>query len=138
MDTQHPLATYRLTAPNLPGSAKVARDMVAALLDVSGQAGLADSARLLVSEVVSNVHLHTKVPRFRLDAAVVGGAVRVSVEDGEPQGRPAAAVDPTAVREDAVSGRGVLLVQACASRWGTTWWGSPEPVAKRVWFELRD
>ena len=128
-------ATYRLIAPNIPESAKVARDMVGALLDVTGHLGLVDSARLLVSEVVSNVHLHTTVPQLQLATTVTGDHVLVSVQDEAPHGRPVAGKPPS---DHALHGRGLLLVQHCASAWGTTWHGGVEPAAKRVWFELRD
>ncbi|WP_019711414.1 hypothetical protein [Streptomyces xinghaiensis] len=50
-----------MQAPNIPETAKVARDMLTGLLTVTGHTPLVELARLLVSEVVSNVHLHTKV-----------------------------------------------------------------------------
>ncbi|NGO69046.1 ATP-binding protein [Streptomyces boncukensis] len=123
-------ATYRLTAPNIPGTAKVARDMVAALTQATGHPALADTARLLVSEVVSNVHLHTDVPTLQLAASVSGDPVLVSVEDREIAGAP------PLVRTvpEGERGRGLLLVRECAKAWGVTRW----PDSKRVWFELYD
>ncbi|WP_327357899.1 hypothetical protein [Streptomyces sp. NBC_01304] len=39
---------------------------------------------------------------------------------------------------DAEGGRGLLLLEGLAHRWGVTWIGGAEPVDKRVWFELRE
>ncbi|MFK4273906.1 ATP-binding protein, partial [Streptomyces milbemycinicus] len=61
---------YTMRAPNIPETAKVAREMVSGLLSATGHCSLIDPARLLVSELVSNVHLHTKVPLLLLEATV--------------------------------------------------------------------
>lgn len=130
-----PLArSYRMSAPNIPETAKVARDMVAALLHATGHSGLADMARLLVSEVVTNVHLHTTVHKLTLDATVRTGCVLVSVLDADPRGVP----QVRRAISDQETGRGLPLVQHLADAWGTTWFGGVEPTGKSVWFELRD
>ncbi|MEE1937983.1 ATP-binding protein [Streptomyces sp. TRM 70361] len=128
--------TYAMRAPNLPETAKVARDMVAGLLDATGHPALTEMARLLVSELVSNVHLHTGVPLLILKAAVRDGRLTVSVRDGEP------GLALPSPRAGAASGdehgRGLLLVRELASDWGTVRHGGPCPTGKSVWFELRD
>ncbi|WP_051722386.1 ATP-binding protein [Streptomyces albus] len=97
---------------------------------------------MLVSEVVSNVRLHTKVHRLTLEATVRADQLRVSVRDDDPCGMPwpqAAQGDGTAPEsapETAEHGRGLLLVQACADAWGTVWHGGRPPSGKSVWFEL--
>ncbi|MDW6062656.1 hypothetical protein SAZ11_37300 [Streptomyces sp. FXJ1.4098] len=50
-----PAHRYRLRAPNIPETAKVAREMIAGLLLATGHPALVDTARLLVTEVVANV-----------------------------------------------------------------------------------
>ena len=140
----HPLAlppSYRMSAPNIPETAKVARDMVAAVLAVSGHPELADTARLLVSELVTNVQKHTAVPELMLRATVDGDRALVSVIDTDPRAVPLAA--PLALAESshpAEHGRGLPLVAELASDWGTTWLGGPQsmPTSKSVWFELHD
>ncbi|MGH3309600.1 MAG: ATP-binding protein, partial [Streptomyces sp.] len=71
------IRSYRMDAPNLPETAKVARDMVAALLRATEHPALVDVGRLLVSEVVTNVHLHARVPQLTLEATVRSDRVRV-------------------------------------------------------------
>lgn len=129
-----PSRSYRLSAPNAPETAKVARDMVGALLHATDHAELADSTRLLVSEIVTNVHLHAHVPTLTLDATVQAGRVLVAVRDAELRGAPLLRMADTHTEH----GRGLSLVQQLASSWGTTWLGGLDPHAKSVWFELCD
>ncbi|MCC3653870.1 ATP-binding protein [Streptomyces sp. S07_1.15] len=139
-----PVRSYSMQAPNIPETAKVARDMLTGLLTVTGHTPLVELARLLVSEVVSNVHLHTKVSRLTLEATVQADRLRVSVRDDDPCGmpRPQAAqgdgMAPEFAPETAEHGRGLLLVQACADDWGTMWHGGRPPTGKSVWFQLVD
>ncbi|MBW1601477.1 ATP-binding protein [Streptomyces sp. JJ66] len=126
--------TYRMCAPNVPGTAKVARDMVAALLHANERDALVDVAKLLVSEVVANVWMHTKVPQLTVDATVRPWCLLVSVLDAEPRAVPLAR-RALSVEE---GGRGLCLVRELADAWGTTWFGGVEPTGKSVWFELRD
>ncbi|MFF5583329.1 ATP-binding protein [Streptomyces hygroscopicus] len=126
---------YTMRAPNIPETAKVAREMVSGLLSATGHCSLIDPARLLVSELVSNVHLHTKVPLLMLEATVRAGQLHVSVRDEEPTRMPDTTTRPTPHAEH---GRGLLLVQAYADAWGTIWHGGLHPRGKSVWFELAD
>ncbi|MEC4018097.1 ATP-binding protein [Streptomyces sp. H27-D2] len=131
-----PAHRYTMHAPNIPETAKVAREMVAGLLQATGHTGLVETARLLVSEVVTNVHLHAKVPLLRLETTIQGSRLLVSVRDDDPRSRPW----PTkaVADDDAEGGRGLLLVEACADAWGTVWHGGLQPTGKSVWFELFD
>lgn len=126
--------SYRMNAPNLPETARVARDMVAALLRATEHSALVDVGRLLVSEVVTNVHLHARVPQLTLEATVRNNRVLVSVLDADPCGVPQIR---KAIR-NAEGGRGLPLVQHFAAAWGTTWFGGLQPTGKSVWFELHD
>jgi anti-sigma regulatory factor (Ser/Thr protein kinase) len=91
-----------------------------------------DPARLLVAELANNASAHGRVPGrdFRLTLYVVGDTLRIEVTDtrGEelPQSQPPS--------PEAESGRGLLLVEALASRWGVTEGRFPR---KTVWAELR-
>jgi anti-sigma regulatory factor (Ser/Thr protein kinase) len=83
-------------------------------------------AVLLVSELVTNALLHARsAPSVELTHD--GGRVRVDVVDESP-------TIPRRRRyaSDAVTGRGIALVETLASRWGSEREGS----GKRVWFEL--
>lgn len=128
--------TYRFTAPNALDTPKLARDHVANLLTYNGHWALVDTARLLVSECVTNVYQHTRVPRLTIDTTLRDGRARVSVFDTEPCPIPVP-LAPVLAAGDAESGRGLALVSRLAAAWGTTWCGATEPEAKSVWFELR-
>lgn len=81
---------------------------------------------LLTSELVANAVVHG-VPPLELTAFAVDGGVRVEVADaGE------AALVVRAPDLDGVGGRGLYLVDALATRWGSI---EREP-GKVVWFEL--
>ncbi|MEU5641472.1 ATP-binding protein [Streptomyces milbemycinicus] len=134
-----PAHRYRLRAPNIPETAKVAREMIAGLLLATGHPALVETARLLVTEVVANVHLHTKVPLLSLEATIRGPQLHVSVRDDDPGGAPWPPAPRTPEAEaDAEHGRGLLLVQAFADAWGTVWHGGLRPTGKSVWFSLSD
>ncbi|MFH8369022.1 ATP-binding protein [Streptomyces sp. NPDC018031] len=125
---------YRLSAPNLPSSPRVCRDTVAAVLDAAGAGALADTARLLVSEAVTNVHRHAGNTRvIHVDVLVQDGAAVIAVKDNDPDGMPLRC-PPNPQGE---GGRGLLLVEELAHRWGVTWFGGPEADRKQVWFEVR-
>jgi anti-sigma regulatory factor (Ser/Thr protein kinase) len=104
-----------------------ARRLVAARLPGWGlddDAG--DVAVLLVSELVTNAILHG-VPPLELVAFPLGDGLRVEVHDAgdaSPVMRPSA--------PDVGSGRGLHLVDALATRWGSERTG----LGKSVWFEL--
>jgi len=92
---------------------------------------LVESVRLLVSELVGNAirHGHGEIG---LRVQRTGrGSVRVEVSDSNPTAPHVVAPPPT---PDMDSGRGMLIVQALASSWGTR----PDPTSsgKTVWCEL--
>ncbi|MFI1731339.1 ATP-binding protein [Streptomyces acidicola] len=128
--------TYNLTTPNSPLSPKICRDTVALLLSANGHAPhLADTARTLVSEVVTNAVRHTRTPTIRLETAVTEDGVRVAVYDDSP----AELLPPpllTCGGYDDEGGRGLLLVQALAQGWGVGSAYAPGQGGKHVWFEL--
>ncbi|MFB7090879.1 ATP-binding protein [Streptomyces sp. NPDC056296] len=91
-----------------------------------------DPARHLVAELANNAADHGRVPGrdFRLTLYVVGGTLRIEVTDTRGQELPA----PRTPAPDAESGRGLLLVEALADRWGVVEGRFPR---KTVWAELR-
>ncbi|MEU1450734.1 ATP-binding protein [Streptomyces avermitilis] len=118
--------------PQPPLTPKICRDSVGILLATNGHApGLADTARTLVSELVTNAVLHTTSPTIDIETAVLSDGVRVAVYDDSP----AAHLVPLAPAWDGECGRGLLLVQALAQAWGVA---TARPYGrKHVWFELR-
>jgi anti-sigma regulatory factor (Ser/Thr protein kinase) len=109
-----------------PATPRRARVFVEKLLNRSGLAELAPTATLLTSEVVTNAVMH------------VGGtiAVRVTcrpaavrVEVGDSSGQLPVPGEPS---QASTGGRGLQLVEALASDWGT----ASEGPGKIVWFEI--
>ncbi|MFK8847968.1 ATP-binding protein [Streptomyces sp. Ac-502] len=84
------------------------------LMTLTGNTELVDDIRVLVSELVTNVHLHTDTAVVRLDVTVHPTSVRVAVWDDAPRSR---LLSLPALLDDG-SGRGLHLVEALASRWG--------------------
>ena len=85
-----------------------------------------ETARLLVSELVANAVTHAETGvTLQLDLSPERLRVEVRDEaDGEPRARRPGHDDPT--------GRGLMIVEALADRWGV----EPTPPGKTVWFEL--
>ncbi|MFI6487672.1 ATP-binding protein [Streptomyces sp. NPDC050564] len=88
-------------------------------------------AEHIVAELAANAATHGRVPGrdFRLTLYVVGDTLRIEVTDTRGDRVPRVC----ATAPDAESGRGLLLVDALADRWGTT--SGPAP-RKTVWAEL--
>ncbi len=109
-----------------PRSAGTARRTVEALLTSHGLADLVDTATLLVSELVTNAILHTASP-VELRCSVGGGWSLIEVSD-----RSSALPSPRNYDEDALTGRGLGLVELLAESWGI----ESESQGKSVWFRL--
>jgi serine phosphatase RsbU (regulator of sigma subunit)/anti-sigma regulatory factor (Ser/Thr protein kinase) len=124
---QHRALNLRLRGGTLaPSAARAALDE---LHDDDLEEGESQSARLLVSEVVTNSVRHagaTDDHWIGFDVEISPRLLRVQVTDHGPgfQARPSRA--PL----DEPSGRGLFLVSELADRWGT------EDHGRHVWFEL--
>ncbi|AKG41977.1 regulatory protein [Streptomyces xiamenensis] len=94
---------------------------------------LIDTGRLVISELVTNALLHTDSERIVCRIERRGFQVRIEVADQGP------GIDPCAPRccpadPDAEGGRGLLLLDAMATRWGVI---SPDQGAGcTVWAEI--
>lgn len=91
-----------------------------------------ESAAQIVAELASNAVRHGRVPGrdFRLDvSARCGGWLRIEVTDARGEALPRTGTPA----RDAGSGRGLLIVEALADRWGVTCGPVPR---KTVWAEL--
>ncbi|WP_329311328.1 ATP-binding protein [Streptomyces sp. NBC_01262] len=114
---------------DLPAVAE-ARQVLREALRGWGVPGLADTAELLTSELVTNALQHTDrgaVLTATLSPERRSRRLRVEVRDfvsRHPRLR--------APGDQVTSGRGLLLVQALADAWGVR----PEGTGKVVWFEL--
>ncbi len=118
----------RIQLPALPTSAREARRFLAGLLASWRMPEMLDGdAALLLSELATNAILHAR-SSFTVIVRYDGSSLRVEVGDGsrsEPAMRQPAAGDMP-------GGRGLLLIDTMASRWGVL----PTARGKRVWFEL--
>lgn len=107
-------------------SAHLARRVVTEALTDYGRGDLVDDATLVVSELVANAVMHARTP-MDLSIEAAGHGIRVAVSDGShilPRWTPAS---PTAT-----SGRGLILVERLATRWGA----EPHGGGKTVWAVL--
>jgi hypothetical protein len=109
-----------------PTAPALARRFVCDRLTDSGLGELCDSAELAITEVVTNVLVHTD-STARVRVLSDSDSARVEVEDGCPALPVPGMLDPTAV-----SGRGLMLVTRLTRRWGVT----PAAKGKVVWFEV--
>ena len=107
---------------------RAARDFVATVLRDDVFEGDADAALLLVSELATNAVRHAGTS-FEVTVEVQGPSVRVAVIDGDISHLPRRR-HPGA---DETSGRGLLIVEELAERWGTEEVGNG---SKSVWFIL--
>ncbi|ASQ99674.1 ATP-binding protein [Streptomyces sp. Mo3] len=88
---------------------------------------------LLVAEIVTNALIHGR-SAVDIRMRTYGDRLRVEVRDNEPHPPiPAAILDTAETSDDeAESGRGLLIVDAIASDWGS----SPMGRGKTTWFEM--
>ncbi|WP_079107028.1 SpoIIE family protein phosphatase [Streptomyces sp. NRRL S-1521] len=112
--------------PEAPTSAAAARQLVRAAL-----AGIptepADTAELLVGELVTNAVLHART-EVEVSVQRQDGRIRVRVSDDRPDRRPV----PRHCPPYTGAGRGLDLVEHLASRYGV----EVDVRRKTVWFEL--
>lgn len=135
--TAHPAeTTFELRFTATPRGARLARRLTACCLDSWGHpygSEVSDTACLVVAELAANAVTHGRVPgRDALLRLVrLDGRLRVEVSDTRGERRPAL----RAAGEGAEEGRGLLIVDALAERWGVTpRTGAP---GKTVWAVLR-
>ncbi|MER8222066.1 ATP-binding protein [Streptomyces sp. NPDC094143] len=90
-----------------------------------------DRTPQVVAELSANAVTHSRVPGrdFHLSLHVAAGTLRIEVTDTRDDRQPA----PRIPCPDAEPGRGLLLVDALADRWGVT---PGPPPRKTVWAEI--
>jgi anti-sigma regulatory factor (Ser/Thr protein kinase)/anti-anti-sigma regulatory factor len=118
----------RISIPADRNAPSVAR---AAVLDFCHEqvvTGSTEAAQLVASELVTNAVVHAGTP-MQLTLRLVSGLLHIAVRDsGDGQARIRGTVD-----ESAESGRGLVLVDALATSWGSF----VPPFGKIVWATLR-
>ncbi|WP_214409147.1 ATP-binding protein [Sphaerisporangium fuscum] len=105
-----PMCSQRF--PNAASQVRSARSFVAGLLGDGHPCR--DDAVLLTSELAGNVVRHAVELDFLVSVAFAPGRVLVAVEDGGSAKIPTL-LEPGA---DETSGRGLLLVNSIAAKWG--------------------
>lgn len=115
----------RRLAPH-PESVGEARRMVRRSLARAGRDDLAETAGLLVSEVVTNALVHAGTP-IDVTVSVTADGLRVEVEDGSPHLPSRRDYAPTAG-----TGRGMMLLEQMVDDWGVV----AGDHGKTVWFTL--
>jgi anti-sigma regulatory factor (Ser/Thr protein kinase) len=116
----------RTVLPCDASSVGTARKLVRRQLSKVDDPDLVDDASLLVSELVTNaiLHGHTEVS---LRAGIRHGVFRAEISDGNPT-----VPVPRRPSQLAGNGRGLLLIDEVANRWGV----KTTRAGKTVWFEL--
>jgi hypothetical protein len=118
----------QLELPIERSSPAIARRLVATLLDAWGLELFEEDLSLITSELVTNVYVHTPyADSFELELIGDGRGVRLSIADGSTIKPVIKELDPRTP-----TGRGLQMVQALASRWGS----EEHQGGKRVWVEL--
>ncbi|MFB8773243.1 ATP-binding protein [Streptomyces broussonetiae] len=135
-----PAGHFAIRLSASPRGARLARRLTSGQLHVWGC--LYDSeanrtATLIVAELAANAVLHGRAPgrdfRLRLTLFPGGPALRIEVTDPRPDRRPPAPGALPPPSPDCDSGRGLLLVEALSTHWGTVW---SDPYTKTVWCEV--
>jgi PAS domain S-box-containing protein len=121
-----PLSSAAISLPAKPRSVSVGRQFTGKMLAEWGHAEHADTACLLVSEILTNAVSHARAPiGLRVHRSATEIVTEISDDSRHlPQRRLADSDDE--------SGRGLMLVAALATEWGTR----PDATGKTVWFTI--
>ena len=121
--------TATMDLPPSAASIPVARRLVRQLLDAWGARQDHGDAALLLTELVANVVDHVGGSAcLTIEATFSEDWLRIAVVDSSPNRPSLQPLDTGRSR-----GRGMLMVQTVADRWGC----EDHRDGKRVWFELR-
>ncbi|MET9759556.1 ATP-binding protein [Streptomyces sp. NPDC006372] len=132
------LRSFAAQFASSPRGAQLARRLAVRRMEEWGHPPESDASctvALVVAELAANAVQHGRVPghdfslRLTLDAAT--GLTRIEVADAATTKRPPTA--PPSSHPEGESGRGLLLVDVLAVRWGTE---PRRPVGKTVWAEV--
>ncbi len=122
------MESYRRQLPGGPHAPRVARAEVREHLDGQVAPPLVSDVELLVSELVTNSVRHSGSPEpIHLRAWLRSGGVKVEIADGGSSFE----VRSGGAADDAEGGRGLMILEALAERWGVS-----HDVRSRVWFEI--
>jgi anti-sigma regulatory factor (Ser/Thr protein kinase) len=113
--------------------ARLARHLALHQLDAWGipyGSDVSDSTAVIVAELAANAVTHGRVPGrdFELRLTLAPTTLRIEVSDPRGEREP----EPGPLAVDSETGRGLLLVEALATTWGT----KDRVIGKTVWAEL--
>ncbi|MFF7764180.1 ATP-binding protein [Streptomyces griseorubiginosus] len=125
---------YTLTGARDPKTAGAARQLVRKAMADWELSSNAETVALIMSELVTNAVRYAQGPKIRMTVNRPElGTLQVAVLDWSPRRVPQLCTPA----EDALQGRGLLLIDAIACRWGYDFMGTGlQPWGKRVWAEL--
>ncbi|MFG2710928.1 SpoIIE family protein phosphatase [Streptomyces goshikiensis] len=115
------------TVWRLPNAVLHARRFTARTLRSWGVVEELDAALLVVSELVTNAIAHTQ-GEVGMDLTLSADRLRIAVNDGSPR----SPVKPVWVSWESTGGRGLLIVEATTTAWGSV----PLSGGKQVWAEI--
>ncbi|MFJ5535341.1 ATP-binding protein [Streptomyces sp. NPDC093261] len=128
--------TFEMRFTSSPRGARLARRLVSHRLHEWGHpydGALNETVTLIAAELAANAVRHGHVPGrdFHLRLVATPDGVRLEVSDTRSERLPEAR--PPQDPADDESGRGLLLVEALAERWGV----EPRSPGKCVWADVR-
>ena len=128
-EPRSPIRNFSVLLSSTPRGARLARLLATEQLRSWGLP--LDPAAHIVAELAVNAVTHGRVPGrdFRLTLYVIGGTLRIEVTDTRGDHLPSVR-HPTGLAE---SGRGLVLVEVLADRWGVV--AGPAP-RKTIWAEV--
>ncbi|MCL6735613.1 ATP-binding protein [Streptomyces neyagawaensis] len=130
-DTEHrsPIRNFSVRLSSTPRGARLARLLATEQLRSWGLPP--DPAEHIVAELAANAATHGRVQGrdFEVTLYVIGDTLRIEVTDTRAERLPSTR-HPDSNDE---SGRGLLLIEALADRWGTT---PGRPPRKTIWAEV--
>ncbi|MFJ3927401.1 SpoIIE family protein phosphatase [Streptomyces sp. NPDC090022] len=115
------------TVWRLPDAVLHARRFTARTLRTWGLVEEVDAALLVVSELVTNAIAHTQ-GEVGMDLTLSADRLRIAVNDASPR----SPVKPVSVSWESTGGRGLLIVEAMTTAWGSV----PLSGGKQVWAEI--
>lgn len=112
----------------VPEAVSSSRHFIVSSLGLLGADHLVQDAALIISELASNAVVHARSP-FRVSVDESADVVRISVQDAGPGNAEPGRFDES---DPALDGRGILIIEALARRWGCDILAD----GKVVWAEL--
>ncbi|WP_327393164.1 ATP-binding protein [Streptomyces sp. NBC_01186] len=137
-ESQPAARQFRVLLSSTRRGARLARLLVERQLDEWGLPRtdpLSLALTAVTAELAANASTHGRTPGrdFEVRLSLTPARIRVEVSDTQPDRRPPVQAGSAPAPDTATGGRGLLLVEAFASRWGCE---SRDACVKTVWAEV--